>query len=466
MSSITVRVVSTRSTTFTRRGDVLAAALALALVALASLVGWANDFRLMGPDGYPDAPTYFGEWPILGEFLPHVGIGTPMAVVVAIAVIAYGPVLAARLSWRKALAITYGASVVWTFSLALVDGWHRGIVKRLTTRDEYLSAVGGITDIPTMLRTFTSRILDFQPDSWITHVSGHPPAATLVFVWLDRIGLGGGAWAAVVCVLVGALVVVAVPVTVSVLGAPDRARAVLPFMALMPGAVWMGVSADGLFAGVTAVGIALLAMGARTQRWPLCVFAGMVLGIGVFLSYGLLLMGTIALAVVVIARSWRALVWAVPGALVVVAVFAIAGFWWLDGYHLVVERYYQGIAMDRAYRYWVWANLACLVLAIGPATAAGLRRVLVTGWSGLRRTPESGSVLRDPVVVLACGAIVAVLAATVSGLSKSEVERIWLPFAVWLVVAAAMLPARSHRWWLAAQAVTALAVNHVLLTNW
>ena len=90
----------------------------------------------------------------------------------------------------------------------------------------------------------------------------------------------------------------------------------------------------------------------------------------------------------------------------------------------------------------------------------------MTGWSGLRRPPEGGSVLRDPVVVLACGAIVAVLAATVSGLSKSEVERIWLPFAVWLVVAAAMLPARSHRWWLAAQAVTALAVNHVLLTNW
>jgi hypothetical protein len=61
-------------------------------------------------------------------------------------------------------------------------------------------------------------------------------------------------------------------------------------------------------------------------------------------------------------------------------------------------------------------------------------------------------------------AVVVVLLADVSGLSKSEVERIWLPFAVWLVPAAGFLP--RPRWWLAGQAVTALMVNHLLLTNW
>ena len=63
-------------------------------------------------------------------------------------------------------------------------------------------------------------------------------------------------------------------------------------------------------------------------------------------------------------------------------------------------------------------------------------------------------------------AVLAVLAADLSGLSKAEVERIWLPFAVWLVAAAALLPARQIRWWLGAQAVIALAVNHLLLTTW
>jgi hypothetical protein len=50
----------------------------------------------------------------------------------------------------------------------------------------------GITNIPQMLRAFSSRILDFQPNSWITRVSDHPPGALLTFVWLDRVGLGHG----------------------------------------------------------------------------------------------------------------------------------------------------------------------------------------------------------------------------------------------------------------------------------
>ncbi|MBQ0928728.1 hypothetical protein [Saccharopolyspora endophytica] len=67
-------------------------------------------------------------------------------------------------------------------------------------------------------------------------------------------------------------------------------------------------------------------------------------------------------------------------------------------------------------------------------------------------------------LVLAAG--VAVLVADLSGLSKAEVERIWLPFGVWFAVGGALLPAGSRRWWLGAQAVIALAVNHVIATSW
>ena len=103
--------------------------------------------------------------------------------------------MAARLRWRPLLALSYATAVAWTLSLALIDGWQRGVAGRLTTRHEYLHEVPGVTDIPAMLRDFTARILDFQPDSWTTHVAGHPPGALLVFVWLDRVGLGGGGWA-------------------------------------------------------------------------------------------------------------------------------------------------------------------------------------------------------------------------------------------------------------------------------
>ncbi|MEV8438362.1 hypothetical protein AB0425_13375 [Actinosynnema sp. NPDC051121] len=402
---------------------------AVALVASAVVAG-----RLLPYDRiHAPAPPLFAHW------LPHVGIGTPLAVLVALSVVVWGPTLAERLSWRAALGAGYATAVAWTFSLALVDGWERGFTGRLTTEHEYLHEVPGVTDVGAMLREFSSRILDYQPDSWATHVSAHPPGAFLVFIGLDRIGLSGGAWASAFVVLVGALTAVAVPVTVRAHVSEERARVVLPFVALFPGAVWMGVSGDGLFAGVAACGIALLA----TRR---ALAGGVVLGYSVFLSYGLVLIGLLAL--VVLWPNWRRIGVAVLGASAVVAVFAALGFWWVDGYHLVVERYYQGIATPRAYGYWVWADLAAAVFACGLAPFAAR-------WRG---TPGfAGS-----AVTLAAAAAVAILAADLSGLSKAEVERIWLPFTVWLVV---LVPDR-RRTWLAAQAVTALAVNHLLLTNW
>jgi hypothetical protein len=51
-------------------------------------------------------------------------------------------------------------------------------------------------------------------------------------------------------------------------------------------------------------------------------------------------------------------------------------------------------------------------------------------------------------------------------LSKAEVERIWLPFTIWLTAAPALLPVRSHRLWLAVNAAGALLVNTIMVTNW
>ncbi|MEV6715905.1 hypothetical protein AB0M48_28130 [Lentzea sp. NPDC051208] len=353
--------------------------------------------------------------PLFGDWQPHLGPGTPVAVLIAFLVVAKGPELA---SHRFALPIAYVAATAWTFSLAMIDGWNR-FVTRLTTDDEYLHEVPGVTDIPAMLRGFAARIPDFQPDSWTTHVSGHPPGALLTFVALDRIGLGGGAAASIFCVLVGSLAVVAIPKAIGT-------NAVLPFLVLFPGAVWVGASADGMFMGVAAVGVYLL------TRWPL--LGGVVLGWCLFLSYGLVLLAPLAIVAV-----GRRIGWAVAGALAVVAAFAISGFWWLDGYELVKLRYYQGIGDTRPYWYWAWANLAALALVIGPAGIKGLRK---DKW------------------VIAAG--IAILAADLSGLSKAETERIWLPFAVWLLAGTARLDKR----WLTAQAVTALAVNHLVLTNW
>ncbi|WP_202378218.1 hypothetical protein [Mycobacterium paraintracellulare] len=444
--------------------DAVAVSIGAALVAAAFVLPRMNlGVRPRLDVGAEKFATHAGSAPIFGEWLIHAGWGTGPAIALAVVVVAWGPTLAQRLSWR---ALTLGSWAVaggWAFALAMIDGWQRGFAGRLTTRDEYLSQVPGVTDIPATLRTFAGRIVDYQPHSWTTHVSGHPPGALLTFVWLDRIGLHGGAWAGLLCLLAGSSAAAAVVVGVRALADESTARRVAPFVALAPTAIWVAVSADGYFAGVAAWGIALLAVAVhRPVRFPAltAAAAGLLLGWGVFCNYGLMLMGLPAAAVLASAADWRAILRALgPAALAaigVAVVFAVAGFYWFDGYHLVQQRYWQGIAKDRPFQYWSWANLACVVCAIGLGGVAGLGRVF--DGAAVRR--------RSGFHLLLLGVLAAVVCADLSMLSKAEVERIWLPFTIWLTAATALLPVRSHRIWLALNAAGAIALNTIILTNW
>jgi hypothetical protein len=426
-------------------GDLAVVAAVVGLVALAAVVG--RKLLAGGVD------IFLGWPPLLAEWLPHAGPGTPAAVATAVLVVLNGPELAHRLEWRRLLGVAYAAALAWTMSLAFVDGWRRGVVERLASSQEYLHDVPRVGDVATMLATFTDRILTDQPGHWTTHVGAHPPGTLLVYVGLDRVRLGGGGAAGVLTILVAASACVAVAVALRALGAEDLARRVLPFGVLFPGAVWAGVSADGLFAAVLAWGVALLAVGAAHRGALAAAAGGMLLGFSLHLSYGLVLGGLVALGVVAATRGWYALAWAFSGACVVALGFAIAGFNWFTGLELTQVIYAQSIAASRPYEYFLWANLAAVAFAIGPAVPVGVRRMAVAP-----RALPAGPAL------LALGGLAALLAADLSGLSKAEVERIWLPFAVWLMIPCALLP--RTRAWLVAQAGTALAVNHLLITVW
>ncbi|MGW2327869.1 hypothetical protein ACWC5C_19120 [Streptomyces sp. NPDC001700] len=448
-----------------RRRDVLAAAAAALLFAVAAVAGTLIERT---------QHILYVDWaPLYADWLPHAGPGTPAAVALAVAVVAYGPRIAAALPWRRLLWAGWAAAMAWTWALALVDGWGRGVAGRLTQRNEYLHGVGRFQDIGAALRGFTGHILINAPDHWPAHIAGHPPGAVLTFVGLDRLGLGGGAWAGAFCVTVGSSAVAAVLVTLRALGQERAARTAAPFLVLAPAAVWVGASADGYFAAVVAWGLALLALAAtRTVRAPgaVAVAAGLLLGLTAYLSYGLTLMALPAAAVLLLARTVRPLPYALAGASVVAGAFTLAGFAWWEGYDLLVERYYQGVAADRPYGYWVWANLACTVVTAGLASVAGVRRAVGAAPGSVRRLRRDegpgGQGGSDGLVVLVLAALLALVTADLSGMSKAETERIWLPFVLWLLPAAALLPARDLRRWLAVQAGLALLVNHLLLTGW
>ena len=134
----------------------------------------------------------------------------------------------------------------------------------------------------------------------------------------------------------------------------------------------------------------------------------------------------------------------------VFAAFALAGFWWFAGLAATRTRYHAGVASRRPYDVFLLVNLAALAIATGPAIAVALAR------------------LRDRRLWwLVGGALVAIGIAAITGMSKGEVERIWLPFSVWLLPAGAALAVSRHpSRWLAAQLAFAIGVQTLVRSPW
>src|SRR5699024_10629879 len=156
------------------RADLAAVAAGVLLVAAAAVVGRA--LLAEGADLLLPFP------PLLAQWLPHAGPGTPVAVAVAALVVARGPAVAATLRWGRLLAAAWAAASAWTLALALVDGWQRGVVERLSSGEEYLHDVPRVDDLWVMLATFTDHILTDQAVHWTTHVGAHPPGVLLFYV--------------------------------------------------------------------------------------------------------------------------------------------------------------------------------------------------------------------------------------------------------------------------------------------
>lgn len=412
--------------------------------------------------------------PLHASWRPRVGPGTVPAIALAVVGVVFVPRAAARWRWWGVLLGSYVLGLAWMVALATVDGL-RGIGHILDTPHEYLPTARSVTDIAAMLHTFVQHIPLHSPGHWQIQIAGHPPGALLFFVLLVRVGLGSGLAAGAVVVLMAATVPAAVLITLRQLGAGAAARRAAPLLVLSPAAIWMAVSGDAVFATFAAWALCCLALAgtarlrASAAAWS--VGSGVLFGCCVMLSYGLPLLGVLALAVLIAARSWRPLVWAIAGALVVVLVFAAFGFEWWRAYPVLAHRYWAGDARLRPGAYWTWANLAALSISAGPivgtSVAVAIARIntLSTPGPGTRAVSTREEVERV-LVLLTVAAFVSVLIADLSQMSRSEVERIWLPFIPWLLVGTALLPRRWRRFGLATQVVFALLAEHVLATGW
>jgi hypothetical protein len=447
-----------------RRSDLVALVAALALITVAAVVGYAMNRRGL--------PIVLPRPPLLAFWHPHVGWGTPLAILSLLVALRLQQ-LVTVLPWRLLLLAGWLLNLAWMCSLTLVDGVQRGWIDVLLDPNEYLHDLHRISDPWIFLSSFTHYIA-FGPGVggdlvWTTHVAGHPPLTTLIFWLLARIGLGGGFWAGALCILVASAASVALPVTLRELDAEAAGRRIVPLISLFPGAVWMAVSADGLFAGVAVGGLALVCRGAVRGRILTSLLGGLLLGVGVFLSYGLVLFGLVVLLVLLMTlrqRGLRSVVvpWlgATAGFIAVAAVHLALGFNWMSGLMALHLRYYQGIASQRPNSYFIYANLAAWLISCSPLLAIGIVRSIAALTRG-----RAGPWAEDQIAAwLAVSGVLAASIADLSGLSKAEAERIWLSFGVIAYSSLALLRGQSARWALTASATWALLVNHLLNTGW
>lgn len=415
----------------------------LVVLAWAGLIGLAH---LLGSYIVRRDPTVkLNAPPLFGRFETELGVGLVIAILVAVVVVAVGTRIAARASWRRLVLATVAAVGVWAVSVAAISGVD-AITEPLLNRGDYLRAVPQVGEPGAFLGGFVADIAGYP-----VHVQGHPPGMVLLLWLLDSLGLGGATWAAAVVIGVGASSAAAVLIAMREMGGERLARRSAPFIALSPLVIWLATSADALFAAIGAWGVCLAVLACRStglRSHMSAVGSGLLLGALSFLTYAAVLVTAIAAVIVAFHRRFRVAALIAGALAAVVGAFVLGGFWWLDGLFATIERYGAGVASNRPYLYFLVANLAALAVAIGPATAAGLARI---SWS--------------PAWLLPIAAVMTVGLANLSGLSKGEVERIWLPFAVWLMPAASLVSGNTRRW-LSIQAAWTLMVQVIVKTPW
>lgn len=407
------------------------------LVAALSHVPWLYHRLYLGPAA-----------PLAGMLRPRLNVGLLAAVALAAAVVRWGAAVAGRLAWTRLLFLSSLTASAWAAVLALNDGFsvlagHIAAPYQVWNDLPALHRLG----VHSFLRSYVRDLPDYA-----VHSQGHPPGAILVMDGFQQLGLSAAGATAALDIVAGGSAVAAVAVVLRLLVDEQVARRAVPFLVLSPSVIWVATTMDALFLGVCAWAIALMALAVRwsgARRVAATAGSAVLCAGALLLSYGLLPLGLLMVIVLVGGRRRMATAyWVGAGTIALLALTGLTGFSWLAGFAATHHAYVTTVASVRPYLYFLVADLVVLSVMVGPAVLAGFR------------------VLDRRLWPLVGAAVVVLLFLDLSGYTKGEVERIWLPFAVWLMPAAVSLPLPQHRRWLAAQAVTALLLQAFLVSLW
>jgi methylthioxylose transferase len=416
----------------TLRSNLRFAAVPIAAVLLGWAVIWGRRVQ-KSPDVKLGAAPLVGQW----KFRPSIGYLMP--IVVASFVIIATPRLFVRLQTRWLVLSTVGLTAAFTAALAGADG-RIAMLAPVVHRTEYLFWLDKMPPVRKLLTVYDEYdfIVNFG-----THIKGHPPGYILVLKALAAIGLTKPWIIASVSYLSAGLVAGSVLVVARRFGSATFTRRAAPFLILAPYAVWMGTSADAMFSAFVAMGAAGIAMAAtsnaRIRRLGFGLLAGLLIGLGLYSSWGTVTCGPIIAAALWCGSAWPdsaragqlhsagSLVVSSPsassarrssppsettmtsasghgltapaelrgtisledrfrnifgvtmaalGGIVIVAIaMTLLGYNWFAGIGLTKRLYWKGTAQFRPWRYFLIGNLGAVLLAIGAVAVIGIAKL-------------------------------------------------------------------------------------------
>lgn len=392
------------------------------------------------------------------------GVRSVLTILLMVSIVVMWPRFVARLGLSKLALASTVCCAAWCCFLAVIPT-SGSLTAPLLTRYEYLPFARTVGSFRDLIDHYASGVPKFP-----THVAGHPPGLVLVFGFLDFVLRSDLLIAVAVIVLGASCVGACVAITRRVAG-DSTVRSVATVAPFAPFVLWVATSADALIAAAVvwsvyfAVGFAFPDPRARRARIPDGVRASLLAGAALCCSYGaaVLLTPTWCLLSLGLYRCQRderkkgAIVVGM-GLLALPVGLAVLGFDWLGAFEATKIRYSGGVAATRPAGYFITANLAAFAIATGVALAFGL----VGYWPTIARA-SSGQAMQ----VIFWSGLAAVALADLSGFSKGEVERIWLPVTILVAsMGAACVPRVAHRWVLASGLMLAFWVQVAIITPW
>lgn len=384
----------------------------IGLAAMAGVIAWAIEWAKRLP-----YEKLYVKWPPLyATYDPVVSAWVLVPCGVAAAGLGLAR-YAAQVPWRRLLAASVLIAFCWILALNV---WRTGageFGEPFTTQYDYAAS---LSEFDGPIDTF-ARYHELQPGLAV-HARAHPPGALVIVEGYAAIASVEHAWVwALVNSAIAASIVAAVAIALRELADETVSRLLLPVLVFAPYALWMDGALDAVFAAAAAW-TAVLWLRGRSDAGGLA--AGAAFGAMLLLSYGL---APFVVVLAALRRDLRSVGFAAIGAIAVLGIAWLLGFNYLQGVADTRLEYEAGYGGARSNGYWAVGNFAALAIATGPALVLSLRRAI---WA-----------FRSRPALVVFAAWIAVIAMTIAGITKSEVERIWLPYMPWLLLCAVAAPA-------------------------